>query len=131
MDDKTLTCGKCGTPLEINAAHVTFKGGKKAYIKCPNPVCNNQRRIAYDLVEHLKPNSEAVKPIEEKGINPKEPVKPSSAEGEIPAAIQQALSEENNAPEPKKQEDSEGWGWALGGIAGLFGLGALIALARR
>ncbi|MDD5615260.1 MAG: hypothetical protein PHH85_03580 [Candidatus Methanoperedens sp.] len=123
MSEEPLTCGKCGTPLIINAAHVFFKGGKKAYIKCPNPACNNHRRIAFNAVEHLKPNGE-------------EPVtaKPKTKD-EIPKIIQDAITDEHDVKSSSVEggkEDSEGgWSWLIGGIAGLFGLGALITWARR
>lgn len=140
MSDETLTCGKCGTALEINTEHVVFKGGKKAYIKCPNPACNNQRRISFDVVEHLKPNIEEIhKYVEEHGIKPEESIKSVSTEpkpkDEIPKIIQDAITEEQDVKTPtaegEKDSDSEGLRWIIGGIAGLFGLGALIAWGRR
>jgi len=81
MTDENLTCGRCKTPYEIDEEHVIFKKGKMAYIRCI--FCNQVRRVAWNVVEHLKPISveeekrvisEHVKPIE----HVKKPVKSST-----------------------------------------------------
>ena len=114
-----LTCGKCKTPLEINSAHVIFKGEKTAYIKCSNPKCNNTRRIAYDTVEHLKPAVEAVKPVKQEETENKagqsELTESKIKEPEINAAeheltdivIKYPLKSSSVEPEQVKQESTK------------------------
>ena len=41
----------CGEPLKIDVDHVSFKGGRNAYIICDN--CNKSCKIAFEKVEHL------------------------------------------------------------------------------
>jgi len=137
MNDEPLTCGKCKTILEINSEHVIFKGGKTAYIKCPNSHCNNTRRIAFDIVEHLKPVVEAVKPVNqedtgnkaeqheltkgEKKEGKKETIRPLMVESEtvILKAPDTSLEKEFS------EQETEGgmiWGAVAAFFALLFGI---------
>lgn len=115
MNEETLTCGRCKTPYEIDEKHVIFKKGKMAYIRCP--FCNQVRRVAWNVVEHLKPSVEQEKHVISKHVKPveyvKEPVKSSTKERKIVPSSESSKKEKiselssDSVPPDKEIKDQD------------------------